>query len=327
MLISSKLIYALVDPRTHYIRYIGKSATGLLRPMVHWRKHEDTHKGRWIQQLRQLGTKYKIVILELHPEDISNEDLNASEAKWIAWGWSAGFPLTNLTPGGDGFAHGELNVAKRPEVRMKISEALLGHEHSHEAKLKMREARLGKPGPQHDPETIERIRQSNLGQKRSQETIEKNRLAQTGKKHTDEAKAKMSAWRTGENNVSKRPEVRAKISESHKNNPKVKANIERLSAARRIENVECGTRLGYARANLASKKGEPNCGPCDACKRAAADYAKSKRPPLKEKVVPACGTTAAYTAAIKARAKGGPNCGPCEPCRDAKRAYDKARGH
>src|SRR5258708_20786249 len=100
---SNFLIYALVDPRTNEFRYIGQSGNGMRRPRQHGLecqlKRDKTHRATWIRSLRREGFDYKIHILE---ELYNIDGLNEAELKWIAYGRSNGWPLTNHTDGGDG---------------------------------------------------------------------------------------------------------------------------------------------------------------------------------------------------------------------------------
>lgn len=258
------------------IRYVGKSTRGLVRPLEHMIKtiRAKTHCGYWLRQLQKAGLTYEVVVLEEPPE----HELDDCERRWITYGRLSGWRLTNKTDGGDGAARGEANVAKRPEVRAKLKAAQAKRLPISEAtRQKMQRAARERPRLPHTEETKAKIRQSNLGKVVSEETKAKQSAAHTGFKHSDEAKSKMSVWRTGDNNVSKRPEVRQKISESHKSNPKVLANLAAIHARKRIKDVQCGTRLGYARGDQARRKGEPSCGPCAACKEAAATYARERR--------------------------------------------------
>lgn len=324
LVVSTNIIYGLVDQRTKAVRYIGKSERGLERPEEHRTRtvrYSNTYCANWLKGLFRSGSDYDITILDTVDDPALLNDL---EIWWIAHGRALGWPLTNLTPGGTGFASGDENVAKRPEVRAKLSVASTGRRHTEAAKRKQSKARMGKPGPYISPEVRERLRVLFTGKFVSQETRAKQSLAHTGFVHTEEAKAKMSLWRTGDNNVSKRPEVRAKLSEGHKVNPKVLANIKILADRKRVKNVPCGTRLGYARAIKARNKGEPNCGPCKACLVAASEYAKANRPPPKLRHIP-CGTLAGHDKARRDAKSGKLNCGPCEPCLVARRVFDRER--
>lgn len=100
---TQNLIYGLVDPRTKLVRYVGLSTTGMKRPQQHRRPATNVqkyHSARWVAELKECGLTYEIVILESGSD--SYEDLCASERWWIAYGRASGWPLTNLTDGGEG---------------------------------------------------------------------------------------------------------------------------------------------------------------------------------------------------------------------------------
>lgn len=95
------VIYALVDPRTGDIRYIGKSKNSTDRATYeHWGKvdRSNLHKERWVRGLRQAGLRYGVAILQRPPL----KRLNRAEQRWIARGKSLEWPLTNMQDGGEG---------------------------------------------------------------------------------------------------------------------------------------------------------------------------------------------------------------------------------
>lgn len=115
------LIYALQDPQTFEIRYIGKSANGLHRPKAHiqpsYLSKDNTHKGRWLKQLLNKGFKPIIKVVQ-YLNNIS--ELTQAEIYWIDYFQKQGCPLTNSTKGGigsPGFKHTE-------KSKQKISEAI-----------------------------------------------------------------------------------------------------------------------------------------------------------------------------------------------------------
>lgn len=118
-------VYALIDPRTLEIKYIGITKRNTkVRLLDHIRiaKNEtDTniHKRAWIRQLLELGLEPKIVILETCPI----EDLSNSEIWWIALCKRLGFNLTNLTEGGD-FPPGWDGRTHTEETKQKQSRAI-----------------------------------------------------------------------------------------------------------------------------------------------------------------------------------------------------------
>jgi len=99
------LIYALVDPRTSKIRYIGKSCQGLERPNSHLRPFAYNHSRLkhipvycWIRKLVAYNLKPKIEILlvcESKQEVATNEKRIISEHRLTC-------RLLNVTDGGDG---------------------------------------------------------------------------------------------------------------------------------------------------------------------------------------------------------------------------------
>ena len=115
---SQFLIYGLRDPRTAEIRYVGKSARGMDRPVEHFPppKVDNTYKARWLRKLLALGLTAEIVVLEVC--DL-REDLSSREMWWIVIGRAAlGKRFTNLTAGGDG-CHDPT-----PETRAKMGAAI-----------------------------------------------------------------------------------------------------------------------------------------------------------------------------------------------------------
>jgi hypothetical protein len=91
-------IYALVDPVTSEIRYIGKSNHPAQRFEEHMEDESSTPKARWIRALRRRGLQPTLLLLERCDRLI----WRVRERKWIAVGHKLEWPLTNSTAGGDG---------------------------------------------------------------------------------------------------------------------------------------------------------------------------------------------------------------------------------
>jgi len=121
---SKFLVYGLVDPRTLLVRYVGKSQSGLDRPRAHGTpatlRRNRFHCGNWLRELAALGLKYEIAVLETCS---SKFELSAAECWWISYGRACGWPLTNLTDGGDG--NGRVET---PDMRRRRSEAYRGRD-------------------------------------------------------------------------------------------------------------------------------------------------------------------------------------------------------
>jgi len=128
---STTFIYALLDSRTGRVRYVGKSDDPDRRMREHCRGDRvNSHKDRWLAQLKREGLWPVLQVLEEVPYDEWQE----RECSWIAFYRDAGEPLTNMTLGGDGFyglsadararKHAAIKKAwADPEVRAKITAA------------------------------------------------------------------------------------------------------------------------------------------------------------------------------------------------------------
>jgi hypothetical protein len=96
------VIYGLLEPNTHEIKYIGKTIN--LKERV--RKHlqpsklvKKNYKNNWLNKLIKNNERPIVVVLE---NCSSEENLNDAEIKWISHYLDIGCSLTNATIGGDG---------------------------------------------------------------------------------------------------------------------------------------------------------------------------------------------------------------------------------
>lgn len=134
-------IYALCDPKTNSIRYIGKSIRPKERYTNHLNDNSKTHKVNWINSLKSKGLKPTMIILQTLAE---NEDWQQAERDWIKRAKENGWNLVNSTDGGDGV----LNV-------------------SGEGKERMLKAWKGR---KHKPETLEKLSASSKGRVKSEKS-------------------------------------------------------------------------------------------------------------------------------------------------------------
>lgn len=168
-------IYALKDPRTEEIRYIGKTKNLRERMQKHCSNlsKEHNHRVCWIRQLQRLGLQPQVEIID----EVSIEEWPSWEVAYIEFFRSVGCNLVNCTSGGEGINN------PTAEVRAKISAAkkgekhhLFGKTHTPEAREKIRAAgklRIGNKnsnfGKKHSPETKDKMRQARLGKRVSPE--------------------------------------------------------------------------------------------------------------------------------------------------------------
>lgn len=125
------VIYALRDPITMDLRYVGKADD----PERRFRDHLSpgqldryrSRKNSWLKGLVALGLRPYLEIVDEVPADQANE----AERYWIEWYRSQGAPLTNGTDGGDGGAITD------PEALARIRAAHLGVKASEETRAKM----------------------------------------------------------------------------------------------------------------------------------------------------------------------------------------------
>jgi hypothetical protein len=127
-------IYALVDPRTAFPRYVGKST----EPAKRWRQHlapwnleRRSKKNSWLKSLLTEGLEPELDVLDRVPE----EQTNHAEREWISlYREFFGFDLTNGTDGGDGGAITD------PDALARIRAAHVGRVHSEEEKRRRSES-------------------------------------------------------------------------------------------------------------------------------------------------------------------------------------------
>lgn len=117
-------IYALMDPRTEEIRYIGKTSQTLrhrrMKHLTDARRRKGTYLLHWLRQLQNEGLEPDMLLLGTCAESRWRE----VERAWIAYGRAQGWPLTNSTEGGEGLCD------PAPYVRRKLAEAARGKQYA-----------------------------------------------------------------------------------------------------------------------------------------------------------------------------------------------------
>ena len=121
-------IYALKDPRSGEVRYVGKTINPTVRLQSHIyeaKKGSASHKAYWMRQLLKLGMKPEVTVLEMCEETAWQE----RERHWITQFDN----LTNLTTGGDG-----VDAPRNATWRQRMSDSLAGHPVTETTRAKLR---------------------------------------------------------------------------------------------------------------------------------------------------------------------------------------------
>lgn len=240
-------IYALIDPNTQQIRYIGKSNNPQKRLEQHFKEKVHTYKTMWLKSLEGKGQTPEILILE----EVLVSQWQEREIHWIAFYREQGLDLANGTDGGDGvsglivseatrrkISEGLTGKPRSEEARKKISKTLQGHTHSEETRLKISQKQVGKEGIVLSKESRQKISSTLQGHTVSPETRQKISEAKKGKPALNKGKALSEEHRQkiGEGNKGKQipEEVRQKINKTTTGRKKAPFSAEhrqRLSEA------------------------------------------------------------------------------------------------
>lgn len=223
-------IYALCEPRTRTVRYIGKTGNLKKRLRNHLCSKEKTHLGYWIRGVVARGEKPEMIVLRKVEGDGSD-----TEIRYIRVSRRLGIRLVNSTDGGDGVTmtpeirrkigdknRGKPNVMKGrvrpPEFGASISATKMGHEVLLETRRKISETKKSRK-LKHPPEwcAAQSLRMSGknhplFGKHHSEKTRELQSAAKLGKPATESQLANLLLGRKGPLT----PEHRAAISESRR---------------------------------------------------------------------------------------------------------------
>lgn len=95
-----RYIYALVDPRTDEVRYVGATIDVTRRYRAHLTHQldRDTPRAAWLNELLALGLKPELLVIE----ESSAGSWPERETFWILSYRAAGCDLTNISDGGVG---------------------------------------------------------------------------------------------------------------------------------------------------------------------------------------------------------------------------------
>jgi group I intron endonuclease len=191
-------LYALCEPGTRTVRYIGQTKD----PRKRFDKHlsasskNKNHLGYWLRSILDRSAQPNMIILR----DVPESDLDLAERKYIRIARDLGMNLTNATEGGE-------KCSPSPETVEKIIASRAWYRHSEETKAKISRGNRGKVlSPEHiqalryarSPETRARISAAKMGKRRSKESCAKQSAnmkgkpsRMLGKTHSPETREKM----------------------------------------------------------------------------------------------------------------------------------------
>lgn len=178
-------IYALVDPRTDRVKYVGKTNCPRQRLYGHTNSKGKTPVTVWCRALKRLGLSPTMEIIE------ACDDWQDAERFWIEEFRRVGLFLLNFTDGGDG----GLGRIVTPEQRAQASASQKGKKKNltDESRARIREARARQVIT---PQTKEKISASLKGRPKPPRTPERARKIgdkNRGRKWSDEMRARQSA--------------------------------------------------------------------------------------------------------------------------------------
>ncbi len=153
----ARLIYALLDPTSREVRYIGKTVSGMKRARSHlWPSTYlkcDSYKDRWVRKIVASGNKPVLCVLASGFQ--SDDELLSAEIDYIALYKTLGARLTNTSLGGEtgpgltGSSHPMYGRKPSDELLARLRTARLGMKHTDEIKQICGAAARRKHSPEH----------------------------------------------------------------------------------------------------------------------------------------------------------------------------------
>lgn len=175
-------IYALCEPGTRTIRYIGKSGNPRKRFFEHldksFRNRKPTHRSNWIDKLKIQGQSPELLILK----EVPLSEWEWWEQCYIRNARMLGFDLVNATDGGEGMKNPSF------ETRKKISDAVSGDKHPLFGIEKEKHPFFGK---QHSEESKKKMSEAKRGDRHFNFGKRGNQSFMFGRKLSEDTKGKM----------------------------------------------------------------------------------------------------------------------------------------
>lgn len=181
-------IYALCEPGTRTVRYIGKSDDPKRRFRAHLRQSimAKTHLGNWLRLLAESGTKPDMVVLR----EVLDDQWEVAEERYIRIALGCGMKLVNGTAGGDGIHN------PGPETRAKLAANNVARVWSEETRKKLSRAKTESPSARAH---MDRLHAARIGTHNSAEHNANIGRGLLGHKQSPEVCAEMSKSRQGLN--------------------------------------------------------------------------------------------------------------------------------
>ena len=182
-------VYALIDPRSGELRYIGKTcrdvAARVSSHMSSARNGSPYHSAYWLRQLIKAGMVPDTMILAHAPHaDVAN-----LERRYIALLRDVGAKLTNMADGGEGSPGINKGRKHTLEARRNMSNAQTGRKHTAATRRKIG---LANSGRIHSCEARQKMAKSSTGKKHSAATRAKIGVASSGRKISAKTRKKLS---------------------------------------------------------------------------------------------------------------------------------------
>lgn len=180
---ATTFIYALCEPGTRTVRYIGmtNNTSRRLREHLCAGVRLKTHLGHWLRNLVASGLSPELIVLR----EVGSEFGPEAEMRFIRLARGCKMNLVNGTDGGEGVQNpspetrAKKSAALTPEIRKKMSKDnsgpknfFFGERHTLEARAKMSACNSGENNPMFgktmSPESIAKIREKLKGRRRTE---------------------------------------------------------------------------------------------------------------------------------------------------------------
>lgn len=180
-------IYALLDPRSGAVRYVGMTVETPERRRnrhIYVSKRRKTHCANWVRSLVSHGLEPILMVIE---KGVPSEILAELEVEWIAFFRLTGADLTNHSDGGEG-----TRGPKSEETRRKISATLKGRPHSTPRGQDWRDKLSASLKGRDNSFAVERAAEKRRGERLSEQTRARMSASRVGLKHSAETRARMA---------------------------------------------------------------------------------------------------------------------------------------